>query len=170
MKSKLLLVGAAVLAFAMPTARAADLAPPTVDIRSWPRMQTRELGCLMESLGHRDARFNCALAADVPPGDPCEDTKAYYAGPVFPPALAARVHPLASNVALEFESGQVRWVEVQLNGRFTEREVREAFALPADYARPNIMSTHVRIEESLASVILLGFDHQGSGDVDCSRK
>ena len=68
-------------------------------------MQTRELGCLMESLGHRDARFNCALEADAPPGDPCDNTVAYYAGPVFPPALAARVHPLASKVALEFESG-----------------------------------------------------------------
>ena len=48
--------------------------------------------------------------------------------------------------------------------------MREAFALPADYARPNIMQTHVRIEESSASVLLVGFEHQGSGDVDCSRK
>ena len=48
--------------------------------------------------------------------------------------------------------------------------MREAFALPVDYARPNIMSAHVEVKESSASVILLGFDHQGSGDVDCSRK
>ena len=170
MKAKLMPIGAALLAFAMPAARAADLAPPTLDILSWPRMQTRELGCLMESIGHRDPRYNCALAADAPPGDPCVDTDAYYAGPVFPPALAARVHPLASKVVFEFEHGQVRWVEVQLKGRFTEREVREAFALPANYARPNIMRAHVGIKESSASVILLGFEHMGSGDVNCPKK
>jgi hypothetical protein len=170
MKSKFLPIVAAVLAFGTPAAHAADLAPPTLDILSWPRMQTRALGCLMESLGHRDPRFNCALAADVPPGDPCDDIDAYYAGPVFPPALAARVHPLASKVALEFEHGQIRWVEIQLKGRFTEREVREAFALPADDARPNIMSVHVEVTESSTSVTLIGFEHMGSGDVNCPKK
>ena len=164
-------VVAATLALSLSDAQAADLPPATVNILDWPRMPSAAFGCFMEkTLGHRDPRFNCNLKS-AKPGDPCIDTNAYYAGPTFPPSLATRVHPLASDIDLDFEHADLRMVSIKLTGKFSDAEVRTAFGLPGDAARPqNIMSISVH-DCSLVSTCLTlqGFEHIGAGDVDCRK-
>ena len=162
-------IAAVALALSVTAARAADLPPAGMKILDWPRMTSPAFGCLLEkTLGHRDPRFNCALKS-VKPGDPCIDTADYHAGPKFPPALAPRVHTLASNVDLAFEHGQLQSVTVMLTGKFSEAEVRRAFGLPDDAARPaNVSSISVQDCSLLSTCLVVqGFEHMGAADVDC---
>jgi len=166
-----ILVAAAAMAHST-SAGAADLAPAGMNILGWPGMTSPAFGCLLEeTFGHRDPRFNCGLKS-VKAGDPCIDTDTYYAGPKFPPALAARIHPLASTVSLAFEHGKMQAVTITLSGKFSEADVRRAFGLSDDRGPPgNIMSVSVQ-DCSLVSTCLLltGFEHMGAGDVDCSKR
>lgn len=159
-------------ALSMSAGHAADLPPAAMNILDWPRMASPAFGCLMEkTLGHRDPRFNCGLKS-VKAGDPCVDTENYYAGPMFPPALATRIHSFARDVSVEFEHGAVRTVSVTLKGKFSKSDVLKAFGLTDDGKRPpNIMSVSVQ-DCSLDGTCLLlaGFDHLGAGDVDCSKQ
>lgn len=168
MKASLSSLAAAVLVLAA-NADAADLPPAGTNILGWPRMTSPAFGCLLEkSFGHRDARFNCSLQS-VNPGDVCRDADNYYAGPHFPPALVARVHPLAREVSLAFEHARLQAVTVTLAGKFGESAVRQAFGLSGDGRQPeNIMSVSVQ-DCSLTSTCLLltGFDHMGAADVEC---
>lgn len=160
-----ILVAAAAMAHST-SADAADLPRAGMNILGWPRMTSPVFGCLLEkTFGHRDPRFNCGLKS-VETGDPCTDTDNYYAGPKFPPALAARIHPLASTVSLEFEHGKMQAVTVTLTGKFSEGDVRRAFGLSDDRGSPgNILSVSVQ-DCSLVSTCLLltGFDHMGAGE------
>lgn len=163
-------------------ALAADLPPASVDVLAWPRLSSSVFGCYMEkTLGHRDPRFNCALKGYDNQGDPCTNPTAYEEGPDFPARLAARVHPLAKDVELSWEHGELQQVTIVLQGMFDEVEVRKAFKLPRAEAYTlteaeqgalpeNIMDTSVQADPSngLTSVTLTGFDHMGAGDVDCS--
>jgi len=172
----------------------ADLAPPDINVLAWPRMSSSEFGCYMEkTLGHRDKRFNCALKGYENQGDPCNNPDAYEEGPDFPASLAARIHPLATQVQLNWEHGELQQVTIMLKGILNEVEVRKAFKLPATEGcklseterrslPANIMDTNVQFEtinsslgknpadssQGLTSVVLTGFDHMGAGDVDCS--
>ena len=105
-------------------------------------------------------------------GDPCVNTREYYQGPEFPKALAARIHPLATDVRLDFEHGDLRTVAVTLKGKFSESDVLKAFDLADDRGRPpNIMSVSVQDCSLVGTCLLLiGFDHMGAGDVDCSNR
>ena len=172
----------------------ADLAPASVNVLVWPRMSSSEFDCYMEkTLGHRDKRFNCALKGYKNQGDPCNKTDAYVEGPAFPASLAARIHPLATQVQLSWEHGELQQVTLLLKGTFSEVEVRNAFKLPRaegymlseaeQWSLPgNIMNFDVQYESvdsspgkrpgdrssGLTSVMLTGFDHMGAGDVDCN--
>lgn len=160
----------------------ADLPPASVDVLAWPRMSSSEFGCYMEkTLGHRDQRFNCALKGYENQGDPCTNTDAYEEGPIFPVSLAARIHPLAKDVQLSWEHGELQQVTIVLKGTLDEVEVRNAFKLPRAEAFKlseaeqgalpgNIMDSSVQGDPStgLTSVMLTGFDHMGAGDVDCN--
>lgn len=163
---------ATALALCTSAARAADLPAAGLNILDWPRMTSPAFGCFLErNLGHRDPRFNCT-SRNLKPGDPCIDTANYYAGPEFPEALAPRVHPLATDIRLKFEHGEMQSVSVTLTGKFSERDVRQAFGLQGDAAQPqNISSISVQ-DCSLAStcLVLQGFEHMGAGDVDCPRQ
>lgn len=171
----------------------AGLPPPTVDVLAWPRMSSSEFGCYMEqSLGHRDKRFNCSLKGYENQGDPCSNGDAYTEGPELPASLAARIHPLATQVQLSWEHGELQQVTLLLKGTYNEAEVRNAFKLPRAEAYllseaeqgtlpENIMDTSVQYESTddsmgkrpsnpssgFTSVMLTGFDHMGAGDVDC---
>lgn len=163
-------------------ALAADLPPASVDVLAWPRLSSSAFGCYLEkTLGHRDKRFNCALKGYENQGDPCTNAAAYAEGPEFPARLAARVHPLAKDVELSWEHGELQQVTLVLKGTFNEVEVRRAFKLPRAEAYSlseaeqgalpeNIMDTSVQADPSngLTLVMLTGFDHMGAGDVDCN--
>ena len=99
------------------------LPPPLLDVRTWPRMSVGAFGCYLEkSLGHRDPRFNCALKHYQNKGDPCKNTEAYYEGPDFPVSLALHVHPLATDVKLDWEHGELQSVTITLKAAGTRRK------------------------------------------------
>jgi hypothetical protein len=174
----------------------AELAPASLNVLAWPRMSSSEFGCYMEkTLGHRDPRFNCALKGYENQGDPCDNTEAYEEGPGFPASLATRVHPLATDVQLSWEHGELQQVTITLKGTLNEAEVRNAFKLPSADAYQlseaqqqsmpeNLMDSSVQYQtlnssagegpsdpsQGLTSVMLTGFDHMGAGDVDCSAE
>ncbi|WP_175910090.1 hypothetical protein [Burkholderia metallica] len=173
------------------------LSHPTVDVRAWPRMASPAFGCTLEkTFGYRDKRFNCALKHYKNTGDACRNTTTYYEGPAFPDRLAARVHPLATKVDLDWEQGRLQMVTVTLKGTWNEADVRKAFGLPRAEGRKltdaerrmepdNLMDTSVQYpsgqtDDSVArrpsnpargttAVMLYGFDHMGAGDVDCGE-
>lgn len=162
----------------------AGLPAPRIDVLSWPRMPAADFGCFMEkTLGHRDARFNCALKGYRNRGDICKTPDAYYEGPEFPDNLAARVHPLATHVELRWEHGNLQAVSITLKGTWSEAQVRQAFKLPRaaasklsiaeqkKHAWPeNIMDTDVQAPSpGQTDVTLTGFDHMGAADVGCGE-
>lgn len=170
---------------------------PTVDIRAWPRMSSPAFGCTLEkTFDYRDKRFNCTLKKYRNTGDACKNTKAYYEGPAFPDRLAARVHPLATKVELDWEHGDLQMVTVTLKGTWNEADVRKAFGLPRAEGRKlteaelrkqpdNLMDTSIQYPSSptddslgrrpsdpahgTTAVMLYGFDHMGAGDVECGE-
>jgi hypothetical protein len=155
-------------------AHAADLQPFAVDVLGWFRMPSTEFGCRLEkSLGHRDPKFNCDLANYTPLMNPCLRDGDWYEGPAFPQALAARVHPLATQVDIKFEHGNLQGVLIVLRGRFTDQQVRRALGLPDDGKLPgNIMSLGIQSSdagqpEPTTRLLIQGFDHMGGADVDC---
>ncbi|WP_175748414.1 hypothetical protein [Burkholderia pyrrocinia] len=184
------------LATANPSTGAA-LPKPTVDIRAWPRMSSPAFGCTLEkTFAYRDKRFNCALKKYRNTGDACKNTTAYYEGPAFPDRLAARVHPLATKVELDWEHGDLQMVTVTLKGTWNETDVRKAFGLPRAEGRKlteaelrkqpdNLMDTSIQYPSSptddslgrrpsdpahgTTAVMLYGFDHMGAGDVECGE-
>ena len=165
-------IAAAALVLSISAVRAADLPPATMNILDWPRLTSPAFGCLMEkTFRHRDPRFNCDTKS-VDPGDPCVKTREYYQGPEFPKALAARIHPLATDVRLDFEHGDLRVVAITLKGKFSESDVLKAFNLSDDgRRRPNIMSVTVQDCSLVGTCLLLtGFDHMGAADVDCRNR
>jgi hypothetical protein len=163
-------------------ASSTDLAPPSVDVMTWPRMSVGDFGCYMEkTLGYRDKRFNCALKGYKNQGDACTNPRAYYEGPAFPKALVAKVHPLATDVELDWERGELQQVTITLKGAFSEQDARKAFKLPVGSAYDmeaahmhatlpeNVEDTDVQFPgRELTAVIITGFDHMGAGDVDCA--
>ncbi|MPV66749.1 hypothetical protein [Burkholderia sp. BE17] len=173
------------------------LTRPTVDVRAWPRMTSPKFGCYVETtFDYRDKRFNCALKKYRNTGDACKNTTAYYEGPAFPDRLAARVHPLATKVELDWEHGDLQMVTVTLKGTWNEADVRKAFGLPRAEGRKlteaelrkqpdNLMGTSIQYPSSptddsigrrpsdpahgTTAVMLYGFDHMGAGDVECGE-
>ncbi|AWV01509.1 hypothetical protein DM992_18310 [Burkholderia sp. JP2-270] len=184
------------LASASPSSDA-GLARPTVDVRAWPRMTSPKFGCYVETtFGYRDKRFNCALKKYRNTGDACKNTTAYYEGPAFPGRLAARVHPLAMKVDLDWEHGALQMVTITLKGTWNEADVRKAFGLPraeglklteAELRKQpdNLTDTSIQYPSSptddslgrrpsdpahgATAVMLYGFDHMGAGDVECGE-
>jgi hypothetical protein len=161
---------------AAPTATPTPAPPPAPDaapvwrgmnLSGWPRMTAVDLGCLVErELAHRDAQFHCG-AKPGPSGDPCKNTKAYYAGPVLPAELAAKLHPLAEGVTLAFEHGQLQLITLTFSAPVSEATVRADLGLPAPGAAlPDNMS-RLWLTDDGKSLMIEGFDHMGAGDVDC---
>jgi hypothetical protein len=155
----------------LPSQASNALPPPLVDVRAWPRMSVGAFGCyLQKDLGYRDARFNCGLKNYRNTGDPCKNTRAYYEGPKFPVSLVSRVHPLATDVELAWEHGELQSVSITLKGTWNEAEVRRAFKLPRAPSE-NLMDVSVQYPmHGSTAVILIGFEHIGAGDVDCDTR
>ena len=166
----------------------AELQAPNLNVLTWPRMSSGELGCYLEqTLGHRDPRFNCALSHYQAPSDPCHDAERYDEGPAFPARLASRIHPLATDIELTWEHGQLQQLTLTLKGTPDAAKVRQAFGLPdaeeagtPGHSLPeNIMSAHVEsspptlpgdASQGSTLITLTGFEHLGAGDVECDAE
>lgn len=142
------------------------------DIQTWPRAGAASFGCFLEkTFGARDPRFNCALGAYENHGDPCHDTAAYYEGPAFPAGKAGAVHPLAREIRLAWEHGDLQAVHLTLRGRLTEEEALRALRLPpAGRLLPHVSRISVQACAKEATCVLVeGFDHMGAGEVECGE-
>lgn len=142
------------------------------DLASWPRRKADELGCLVEGqLGHRDARFNCALKGYKNAGDPCRNTDAYYEGPSIPDETAGKAHAWIEKIDLHWEHGDLQAMDLRLRRPATEAQVRELLGLKGSGLPPNILSLHVEAcGKDETCVAVTGFDHMGAGDVDCGER
>jgi hypothetical protein len=153
--------------------QAANLASASTDIIPWARAAAPNFGCAMEkNFAYRYPHFNCALKRYRNKGDPCKNPDAYYEGPVFPQSLIQKIHPLVTNVTLSWEHGELQGILLTLKGQFSDSEIRRAFKLPLENALPeNVMRIDIGHEnKGLTDIYLMGFDHMGAGDVDCSAK
>ncbi|MFL6660439.1 MAG: hypothetical protein ACJ8GW_20295 [Massilia sp.] len=162
------------LLFAHVSAMAASSpAPASVDVLVWPRMDAARFGCYLEqTFGVKDAKFNCGLKNYVNRGDPCKRTKAYYEGPALPKSLAQRIAPQATDVALQWEHGQLQAVTLTFPLKVSKADITRLLHLPAtrSYPKqyPNIIDIDVQECSATDScVIIQGFEHMGAGDVDC---
>lgn len=131
-------------------------------------MRADAFGCLLEqSLGHRDAKFNCALKGYVNQGDPCRKPDAYAEGPAFPDALASKIDRDVTHVELSWEHGELQSATFQFGKRLSKAEARRRLHLPAKLPE-NVQSVDVQdCSKAGPCVILTGFEHQGAGDVNC---
>jgi len=131
---------------------------------SWPRMGVDAFGCMMEKrFGHRDERFNCSLIGYENKGDPCNNTGEYYEGFSFPDHLVKKVHPQLSGISLSWEHGDLQMIIFSFDGEFKKEQVLNTFGLSQENPPDNIYI--VNAEDN--SLVLIGFEHMGAGDVDC---
>lgn len=139
------------------------------DILTWPSARVERFGCFLEqAFGHKDRRFNCALKGYVNHGDPCRKVDAWMEGPEFPADKVALVHPLAREIELKWEHGDLQAVVVRFSKRMSPQEVWKALGVrdPGRSTRPNVMSADV--QQSGATILIVeGFDHMGAGEADC---
>jgi hypothetical protein len=146
---------------------------PPVGLITWPRMRADAFGCLLETrYGVRDPRWGCARPDPGPRGDPCLNTRAYYAGPAFPPAAAATVAPGVEEIRLAWEHRDLQSVVFELRGALPETDARRRLGLPDAGAAlpPNVQRVTVqRCAPARTCVELVGFDHMGAGDVECPQ-
>jgi hypothetical protein len=132
------------------------------EFTGWPRSRVDDFGCFLEkTFGYVDKKFNCRLKNYINKGDPCKNTTAYYEGPTFPENKAKEVHPLAKSIELSWEHGELQNLIITLNKKMTDAEVRKTFTLSeaASIQQCGLKNT---------CILLVGFDHMGAGDVDCS--
>jgi len=142
------------------------------DFLTWPRAEADQFGCFLEkSFGYRDQRFNCNLKNYQNKGDPCHNTKAYAEGPTFPTGIASKVFPGVQDIRLTWEHGELQMVVIELKKVMSDHEARAFLKLPKQDSQleSNVMSISVQPQRNSTSVLLQGFDHMGSGDIDCSE-
>ena len=146
---------------------------PAIGLLGWPRMRAVDFGCLLQTrFGVRDPRWGCATPDTGPQGDPCGDTQAYYAGPVFPAAAAASLGRGVVEVRLRWEHRALQSVDLVLEGEVSEAEARRRLDLPPAGVPlpPNVQAITVqRCGRGRTCVDLVGFDHMGAGDVECPK-
>jgi hypothetical protein len=141
-------------------------------LTSWLRQNPGEIGCIFEKeFNIRDNVFNCSLQNYVNKGDPCKNTESYYEGVQFPATKVREVHPLASEIILSFEGGRLRQIDINFQQPVNIEELKTELKLPIDNSSlPSNVMTIVYAhgaEKETRIISLIGFEHQGSGDVDC---
>jgi hypothetical protein len=149
-------------------------APPLSkgDVLTWPRAPADRFGCFLEKeLGHKDKRFNCDLKRYTNHGDPCRLIEAYHEGPEFPAGKVALVHPLLKTIELSWEHGQLQMVILTFRKKMETKEVWKELGIPdsGPGERPNVEWVSVQQGRTDTSLVIQGFAHMGSGDVDCDE-
>jgi len=149
-------------------------------LTTWPRKNPAVFGCMLEShFGYKDSMFNCARSNYVNKGDPCKNTKEYYEGLQIPDNISSLIYPLFKTITLDFEHGNLQNVSIEFNDSIAIDMIKMTFRLPSDRNQfpDNIMD--IRYGENVSApnkprnprytrwLEIVGFDHIGSGDVDC---
>ena len=146
-----------------------------VDILKWPRMKADELGCLFErELGSSDERFNCALKGYVIKRDPCSADGSYNEGPKLKETANTRIHPLVSDIDLNWEGGKLQALSITMKGSLTLDELKDALRLPEQLSypksHPNITDISIqKCGEAKMCVVIQGFEHIGAADIECQK-
>ena len=136
-------------------------------VYTWPRMNAQELGCSLTAQFGQRADLPACVDTAYPQGDPCVYIDNWYAGPQFPDGFAPEVHPNVKRVRLNWEHGHVQSVTLLLDGVYSESEAAAMFATPELPA--NVMTTSVqRCMRDASCMMIIGFDHLGAGEADCS--
>lgn len=147
-------------------------------ITTWLRQNPAELGCVFEeTIGYRDAKFNCDYGEYVNNGDPCVNTDEYYEGFNLPESVTKNICPVISSIKLAFEHGELRSIFVQFNKELSTDEMLTYFALPKSESElpENVMSItlpdganfYEAGNTRFSSITLIAFEHIGAGEVDC---
>jgi hypothetical protein len=124
---------------------------------------------MLERAGHRDPTYHCT-APKPPPGDPCHDTTAYYAGPAFPDALVPHIGFGVTRVELHWEHGDLRQVDFHFDPSIDEKAIAAAFDVPSiPHRHRNVMSVTLSCGKKQPCLVVQGFDHMGAGDVECPK-
>ena len=146
---------------------------------SFLRKSTVEVGCIFEQeLNYRDSVFNCSNKNYVNNGGPCENTEEYYKGFQIADSIAHKIHPLIKGIDMQFEGGNLREITFNLSDSITKSKAKEVFNLPSDTTHLENITTIMYGENISACdkpvnpeytkwISIVGFDHQGAGDVEC---
>ena len=139
---------------------------------TWMRKNPAEIGCILQTeIGYRDSSFNCDYKNYTNNSDPCHDETHYYEGIDFPDSLASKINPLFQQFAMDFEHGNLQQLAITFKDSMEISAVRAMFHLPPDkHTLPeNVMDLDCGENYSSKTklVVLTGFEHMGSGDVDC---
>lgn len=152
-----------ILLFFVPSMFASAATLRKDDFTTWTRADVKTFGCFLEKkLGHRDEKFNCSLKNYAAPTDVCKDNR-YYEGPTFPQDVVPQINRQFDSIDLSWEHGQLQSVNITLKKRWTEVDARHAFHLPKEASVQTCSYKH-------SCITLNGFDHMGSGDVECPAK
>lgn len=148
---------------------------------TWLRKSPVEINCMLQSqLHYQDRRFKCGTNY-VNKGDPCKKTKEYYEGIQIPDSLAVKIHPLFKSISLSFEHGDLQLLIIEFKDSMSIGRIKSMFALPAeqidfpdnliyiDYADGESAPFKTHDEKYTNSLMIVGFEHLGAGDVDCSQ-
>ncbi len=142
-----------------------------IAVADWPRMRADKFGCLLEKeLNYKDGKFNCSLKGYKNVGDPCQNVEIYYEGPSFPKEKTKYVHESLQSIDLSWEHGDLQSVSFIFKGKLTESRALKLLRLPKSGFPSNISRISVQdCSKESTCVLVQGFDHMGSGDVDCSE-
>jgi hypothetical protein len=162
---------------------AAQTAPTFLSVHpvlTWMRKTPVEIGCMFQTeYGWRDSVFNCDYRNYANKGDPCNNEKEYYEGVELPDSIAQKVHPLIAQLLMDFEYGSLQQLVISLKDSMEVNKAKELFALPAskDALPDNVLSVDYGQEmvspdkpvgaNYTKAIVIIGFEHQGAGDVDC---
>ena len=146
---------------------------------TWLRKSPVDISCMLESqLGYQDRAFRCGTKY-VNKGDPCKKTKEYYEGLQIPENIVPKIHPMIKSISLSFEHGELQQVTIEFKDSMIIGRIRSLFAIPANRNQlpANVMDISYGEDLAIARrpddlryssmLDITGFDHMGSGDVDC---
>jgi hypothetical protein len=149
-------------------------------VLTWMRMSPVEIGCMFQTeYGYRDSVFNCDYKNYANHGDPCKNDKEYYEGIELPDSIAQKVNPVISQLLMDFEHGNLQQLVVSLRDSMEVSKAKELFQLPSaneplpdnvisvDYGQDMVSPDKPVSSNYTKAIVLIGFEHMGSGDVDC---
>jgi hypothetical protein len=159
------------------------VAPPFLTrhpVLSWMRMTPVEVGCMFQTeYGWRDSVFNCDYKNYVNKGDPCKNDKEYYEGVDIPDSISEKVNPAISELLMDFEHGNLQQLVISLKDSMEVNKAKELFRLPSsketlpdnvlsvDYGQDMVTPDKPVSSNYTKAIVIIGFEHMGSGDVDC---
>jgi hypothetical protein len=140
---------------------------------TWLRKNPAEIGCILQTeIGYRDSVFTCNYKNYSNNSSPCDDEAHYYEGVELPDSLASKINPAFQQFAMDFEHGELQQLAITFADSMPISDVEAMLHLPLNKnALPeNVMDIDCGEKTSSKTklVVITGFEHMGSGDVDCN--